>query len=102
MPYIHPTYTTPGLSPNIEAAAKGIKRKISKTGLLTARPPLGDVDGENGFFLATPSVVEYLDYEVGKIYRQDSRITEPKWWNVQVYRWHIQEFREMILKLFLS
>lgn len=78
---------TPSIqSTHTEAAAKGIKRKISKTELLMARPRLGGVDGENGFFLATPSVLEYFDYEVGETYRQDSRITEPKWWDIQLYR----------------
>lgn len=97
-PSIRTTYTTPNLSLNTEAAAKGTKKKISKTDMLMARPPLGGVDGENGFFLATPSVVEYFDYEVGKTYRQDSRITEPKWWDVRVYLWKIRGFRRRVEK----
>lgn len=41
----------------------------TKTELLTAIPVRGGVDGEHGYFLATPAVVEYLAYEVGQHYR---------------------------------
>lgn len=46
----------------------GTKGK-SKTELLMAKPPKGRADGENGYFLATPSIVEYLDYGVDETYR---------------------------------
>lgn len=45
----------------------GTKGK-SKTQLLMATPPKGRADGENGYFLATPSIVEYLDYGVDETY----------------------------------
>ena len=41
----------------------------SKTELLTAIPARGSTDGENGYFLATPSIVEYLDYRIDGAYR---------------------------------
>lgn len=42
---------------------------LTKTEILASIPPPGDVDGENGYFLASPSVVEYFDYWVGQTFR---------------------------------
>ena len=56
-------------SQHILLAPGGGAKGRSKTELLTAIPPKGRADGENGYFLATPSIVEYLDYEVDGTYR---------------------------------
>ena len=52
----------------VPVSGGGIKGK-SKTELLTAIPARGSTDGENGYFLATPSIVEYLDYRIDGAYR---------------------------------
>lgn len=44
---------------------------LTKTELLTSVPPRGCVEGENGFFLATPAVVEYFDYWLGQTFRYE-------------------------------
>lgn len=44
---------------------------LSKTELLTSVPPRGCMEGENGYFLATPAVVEYFDYWVGQTFRYE-------------------------------
>ena len=44
---------------------------LTKTDLLTSWPPQGAVEGENGYFLATPAVVEYFDYWVGQTFRAE-------------------------------
>eukprot|EP00752_Nemacystus_decipiens_P011479 g10191.t1 len=44
------------------------RKTLSKTDLLSLRPPQGALEGENGYFLATPAVVEYFDYCVGKTF----------------------------------
>ena len=49
----------------------GRKKALSKTDLLSSWPPQGAVEGENGYFLATPAVVEYFDYRVGRTFRAE-------------------------------
>lgn len=49
----------------------GRKKALSKTDLLSSWPPQGAVEGENGYFLATPAVVEYFDYWVGRTFRAE-------------------------------
>eukprot|EP00903_Cladosiphon_okamuranus_P011029 g10416.t1 len=46
-------------------------RTLNKTDLLTSWPRKGALEGENGYFLATPAVVEYFDYWVGRTFRAE-------------------------------
>ncbi|CAN0093832.1 unnamed protein product, partial [Ectocarpus sp. 12 AP-2014] len=54
-----------------DARLKTRNKALTKTELLASIPPPGDVDGENGYFLASPSVVEYFEYWVGQTFRAE-------------------------------
>ncbi|CAB1097206.1 unnamed protein product [Ectocarpus sp. CCAP 1310/34] len=53
------------------ARLKTRNKALTTTKLLASIPPPGDIDGENGYFLASPSVVEYCDYWVGQTFRAE-------------------------------
>ncbi|CBJ28265.1 conserved unknown protein [Ectocarpus siliculosus] len=54
-----------------DARLKTRNKALTKTELLASIPPPGDIDGENGYFLASPAVVEYFDYWVGQTFRAE-------------------------------
>lgn len=61
------------LTSHVRMALLGVTNKVkTKTELLLAVPARGQVDGENGYFLATPSIVEYFAYEENGQYRWGS------------------------------
>lgn len=47
------------------------KKTLSKTELVAAWPPQGALEGEHGYFLATPAVVQYFDYWIGRTFRAE-------------------------------
>lgn len=56
-----------------QSVSKTVTRQkaLSKTELITSWPRQGVLEGENGYFLATPAVVEYFDYWVGRTFRAE-------------------------------